>query len=124
MMPELPEVETLCCQLNAILPGKKVLAVEILDPRLGERKGDDLTGRKIEAVYRQGKCIRMEIGKRGRLSGMSPEKHQGKVKKMQMIHGRAASPDDRPSSLADRRDVLASVHAPGYDLFRWKAALD
>jgi formamidopyrimidine-DNA glycosylase len=87
MMPELPEVETLCRQLNAILPGKEVLAVEILDPRLGERKGDDLIGRKIEAVYRQGKCIRMEIGKRGRLSGMSPEKHRGKVKKMTMDKG-------------------------------------
>lgn len=87
MMPELPEVETLCRQLNAILPGKKVLAVEILDPRLGEREGEGLTGRKIEAVYRQGKCIRMEIGKRGRLSDMSPEKRRGKVKKIQMDKG-------------------------------------
>jgi formamidopyrimidine-DNA glycosylase len=87
MMPELPEVETLCRQLNAILPGKEVLAVEILDPRLGEREGDDLTGRKIKAVYRQGKCIRMKIGKRGRLSDMSPEKHRGKVKKMPMDKG-------------------------------------
>jgi formamidopyrimidine-DNA glycosylase len=80
MMPELPEVETLCRQLNAILPGKKILAVEILDPRLGEREGEGLTGRKIEAVHRQGKCIRLEIGKRGRLSVMSPEKRSGKVK--------------------------------------------
>jgi formamidopyrimidine-DNA glycosylase len=87
MMPELPEVETLCRQLNALLPGKKVLAVEILDPRLGEREGDELTGRKIEAVYRQGKCIRMEIGKRGRISDLSPEKHLGKVKDNRMDKG-------------------------------------
>lgn len=80
IMPELPEVETLCRQLNAILPGKKILAVEILDPRLGEREGGDLTGRKIEAVYRQGKCICMEIGKRGRFSDVSPEKLCGKAK--------------------------------------------
>ena len=87
MMPELPEVETLCRQLNAILPGKKVLAVEILDPRLGKREGEGLTGRKIEAVYRQGKCIRIEIGKRGRFSDMSPEKRRGKVTKLRMDKG-------------------------------------
>ena len=34
-MPELPEVETLCRQLNEILPGEEILAVEVLDPRLG-----------------------------------------------------------------------------------------
>ena len=72
-MPELPEVETLCRQLNAILPGEKVLAVEILDPRLGEGEGERLIGRKIAAVYRRGKSIRIEIGKRDRLSDMSPE---------------------------------------------------
>ena len=58
-MPELPEVETLCRQLNAILPGEKVLAVEILDPRLGEGEGERLIGRKIAAVYRRGKSIRI-----------------------------------------------------------------
>ncbi len=87
MMPELPEVETLCRQLNALLPGKKVLAVEILDPRLGERDIEGLTGRKISAVYRQGKSIRMEIGKSSRLSNMSPEKDRGKAEKKYIDKG-------------------------------------
>ena len=81
-MPELPEVETLCRQLNAILPGKKVLSVEILDPLLGEREGDELIGRKIEAVCRRGKCIRMEMGKMGRFSDRSAEGRQGKTEKI------------------------------------------
>ena len=47
-MPELPEVETLCRQLNEFLPGAKILAIDILDPRLGKREGEGLAGRKIE----------------------------------------------------------------------------
>lgn len=90
-MPELPEVETLCRQLNAILPGEKILAVEVLDPRLGKREGEGLAGRKIEAVYRQGKYIRIEIGKRGRFSDMSPEKRRGKVKKIPVDKGFTAA---------------------------------
>ena len=65
-MHELPEVETLCRQLSAILPGKKVLAVEFLDPLLGGRADEGLTGRKIRAVHRRGKCIRIEIEKESR----------------------------------------------------------
>jgi formamidopyrimidine-DNA glycosylase len=92
MMPELPEVETLCRQLNAILPGKKILTVQVLDPRLGNREGEGLAGRKIEAVYRQGKYIRIEIGKRGRFSDMyEPEKCRGKVKKIPMDKGFTAA---------------------------------
>ncbi len=87
-MPELPEVETLCRQLNEILPGEKILAVEILDPRLGMSEGEGLAGRKIESVYRQGKYIRIEMGKRGRHPGISePEKGRGKIKQK--------PPDDR-----------------------------
>ena len=41
-MPELPEVETLCRQLNEILPGEVILAVEVLDPRLGKSEGEGL----------------------------------------------------------------------------------
>ena len=82
-MPELPEVETLCRQLNAILPGKEVLAVEIRDPRLGKSDGEELTGCTIEAVYRRGKYICMEIGKRGRFPDISEsEKRSGKMKKI------------------------------------------
>ncbi|MBA4422096.1 MAG: formamidopyrimidine-DNA glycosylase [Syntrophus sp. (in: bacteria)] len=81
MMPELPEVETLCRQLNEILPGEKILAVEVLDPRLGTTEDEGLDGRKIERVYRQGKYIRIEMGKRSQDPGISgPEKGRGKIK--------------------------------------------
>lgn len=91
-MPELPEVETLCRQLNAILPGKKVLAVEIHDPRLGKSEGEELTGRIIETVYRRGKYICLEIGKRSRFSA-TPGNHDpsakrsGKVKNIPLDKG-------------------------------------
>ena len=58
-MPELPEVETLCRQMNTILPGKEILAVEVVDPRLG--KVPPLAGKRIVSVCRQGKCIRIEM---------------------------------------------------------------
>lgn len=87
-MPELPEVETLCRQLNEILPGEEILAVEVLDPLLGMAEGEGLAGRKIERVYRQGKYIRIEMGKGGQDPGISePEKGRGKSKQR--------PPDDR-----------------------------
>ena len=87
-MPELPEVETLCRQLNEILPGEEILAVEVLDPLLGMTEGEGLAGRKIERVYRQGKYIRIEMGKGDQHPGISePEKGRGKSKQR--------PPDDR-----------------------------
>ena len=80
-MPELPEVETLCRQLNGILPGEEILAVEVLDPRLGKSEGEGLVGRKIVRVYRRGKDIRIEMGKRGRDATLSkPEKDRAKIR--------------------------------------------
>jgi formamidopyrimidine-DNA glycosylase len=79
LMPELPEVETLCRQLKEILSGKEILAVEILDPRLGVSEGEGLAGRKIESVYRQGKYIRIEMGKRG-MDTVTFEKEKGREK--------------------------------------------
>jgi len=58
-MPELPEVETLCRQMNTILPGEKILAVEVVDPRLGNVP--PLAGKRIVSVERQGKYIRIEM---------------------------------------------------------------
>ena len=58
-MPELPEVETLCRQLNGILPGKRIRKVEILDLRLGKVEG--LTGNRIKTVFRRGKFIEIEM---------------------------------------------------------------
>jgi formamidopyrimidine-DNA glycosylase len=82
MMPELPEVETLCRQLNEILPGEKILAVEVLDPRLGMREGEGLDGRKIESIYRRGKYIRIVMGKRDQDPDIpEKQKRRGKIKK-------------------------------------------
>ncbi len=58
MMPELPEVETLCRQLNEILPGEEILAVDVLDSRLGQ--APDLAGKRIARIYRRGKYIQIE----------------------------------------------------------------
>lgn len=58
-MPELPEVETLCRQLNALLPGRRILAMALLDPLLGEVP--DLAGRIVEAVTRSGKWLQMRL---------------------------------------------------------------
>ena len=58
-MPELPEVETLCRQLNEILPCEAIIAVEVVDPRLG--KAPRLVGKRIASVYRRGKYIQIEM---------------------------------------------------------------
>ena len=67
-MPELPEVETLCRQLKTVLPGEKILRVEILDARLG--KIDGLVGRRVEAVKRRGKFLQICIS-----GGLTAELH-------------------------------------------------
>ena len=58
-MPELPEVETLCRQLNTVLPGEEILRIEILDSRLGKIEG--LVGMRVEAVTRSGKSIHIKM---------------------------------------------------------------
>jgi formamidopyrimidine-DNA glycosylase len=82
-MPELPEVETLCRQLNTVRPGKRILRIEVLDPRLGNtgrKRGDSailfpgsvpdgsgpgkiagLVGRRVAAVTRRGKSIHIQM---------------------------------------------------------------
>lgn len=56
-MPELPEVETLCRQLQKKIAGKKILSSEIYDSKLAHV--DDLQGRVIAAVKRSGKTVEM-----------------------------------------------------------------
>lgn len=58
-VPELPEVETLCRQLQKTLSGEKVLSVEVRDPRLGTVEG--LAGKRIISVSRRGKSIRIAL---------------------------------------------------------------
>jgi len=58
-MPELPEVETLCRQLNTVLPGITIRDVRVMDPRL---KDPGLcTGLVIRSVSRKGKHVRMVL---------------------------------------------------------------
>ena len=54
-MPELPEVETLCRQLQTKICGKEILATEIYDDKLAAIK--NVTGQKVTAVEREGKRI-------------------------------------------------------------------
>jgi formamidopyrimidine-DNA glycosylase len=61
-MPELPEVETIRCQLAPHLEGRTILDVEILDPRwtrpiAPEEVADQLRGARIEDVGRSGKYL-------------------------------------------------------------------
>jgi formamidopyrimidine-DNA glycosylase len=61
-MPELPEVETIRRQLAPLVQGRKLHAVEILDPRWSRplapaELSDALTGRRIEALGRRGKYL-------------------------------------------------------------------
>lgn len=58
-MPELPEVETLCRQLQKKIAGKKILAFEIYDSKLAHVK--NLRGKSITAVKRAGKTIEIML---------------------------------------------------------------
>jgi formamidopyrimidine-DNA glycosylase len=61
-MPELPEVETIRCQLAPLVEGRRVLRLEILDPRWSRPLApaeleQALTGRRIERLGRRGKYL-------------------------------------------------------------------
>ncbi|MCG6535473.1 MAG: bifunctional DNA-formamidopyrimidine glycosylase/DNA-(apurinic or apyrimidinic site) lyase [Syntrophales bacterium LBB04] len=58
-MPELPEVETLCRQLKDRISGARILAVKILDAKLGPL--ENLKGRTMLFPYRQGKGINIML---------------------------------------------------------------
>ncbi len=65
-MPELPEVETIRRQLAPLVEGRRLLRVEILDPRwsrpLAPRElADALTGRRVERLRRRGKYLLWEL---------------------------------------------------------------
>ena len=69
-MPELPEVETIRRQLAPALEGRRVLELEVLDPRWcepapPEALDDALRGRRIERLGRRGKylIVRFESGR-------------------------------------------------------------
>jgi formamidopyrimidine-DNA glycosylase len=54
-MPELPEVETLCRQLQETICGRKILESVVYDEKLAGIK--NLKGRKISSVERRGKTV-------------------------------------------------------------------
>jgi formamidopyrimidine-DNA glycosylase len=61
-MPELPEVETIRRQLGPLVVGRRLLAMEILDPRWTRPLAPDefaagLLGRRIESLGRRGKYL-------------------------------------------------------------------
>jgi formamidopyrimidine-DNA glycosylase len=56
-MPELPEVETLCRQVQKKIAGKKIIASEVYDSKLAHVQ--DMGGNTVVAVRRQGKTIEM-----------------------------------------------------------------
>ncbi len=61
-MPELPEVETIRRQLAPLVEGRRLLHVEILDPRWSRplaptELADALQGRRIERLDRRGKYL-------------------------------------------------------------------
>jgi formamidopyrimidine-DNA glycosylase len=67
-MPELPEVETVRCQLEAALSGAEFLAVESVEPTmLRDCSADEvvqgLPGRRIEAVERLGKFLIIRLSR-------------------------------------------------------------
>jgi formamidopyrimidine-DNA glycosylase len=61
-MPELPEVETIRGQLAPLVEGRRVRAIEVLDPRWSRPLAPEeleraLTGRRIERLGRRGKYL-------------------------------------------------------------------
>lgn len=61
-MPELPEVETIRRQLAALVQGRKLRRVQILDPRwcrplAPSEMSDALQGRTVERLWRRGKYL-------------------------------------------------------------------
>jgi formamidopyrimidine-DNA glycosylase len=56
-MPELPEVETLCRQLQTKICGRKILTAEIYDDKLAAL--NNVRGQKVTAVERESKRIVM-----------------------------------------------------------------
>jgi formamidopyrimidine-DNA glycosylase len=61
-MPELPEVETVCRQLEPELEGRRIESLEVLDPRWcrplpAEKLEASISGRKIESLGRRGKYL-------------------------------------------------------------------
>src|SRR5262249_50606943 len=65
-MPELPEVETVCRQLEPEIEGRRVERLEVYDERWSrpvppEQLGDAVSGRTIEGLGRRGKYLLLAL---------------------------------------------------------------
>lgn len=91
-MPELPEVEVLVRHLNTVLPGKKVLRVDVLRaksvrPTRPEELGHALSGASFQRVQRRGKyllfrCQRTKQGSRQEITVLG---HLGMTGRMYVV---------------------------------------
>lgn len=60
-MPELPEVETLKLGLQKYIKGKKIVAVDVIDPTLLSGDSKDIIGAKVNEIKRYAKGIVLEL---------------------------------------------------------------
>lgn len=67
-MPELPEVETLKLGLQKYIVGKKIIAVDVLDPKLLTGNPNDIIGAKIKDVKRYAKGLVIELDNRSAIA--------------------------------------------------------
>jgi formamidopyrimidine-DNA glycosylase len=121
-LPELPEVETIRRQLAPLVEGRRLLRVEILDPRWSrpltpEELADALVGRRVERLDRRGKYLlwrlsdEVFLAQHLRMTGAvlcepSPEPAHVRVRI------ELGAPSGRAESSAPRRAREAGAHPP------------
>jgi formamidopyrimidine-DNA glycosylase len=117
-LPELPEVETIRRQLAPLVEGRRLLRVEILDPRWSrplapDELADALRGRRVERLDRRGKyllwCLSDEVflAQHLRMTGAvlcepSPEPAHVRVRLELGAPSRTAAPRAPSSTAAPR----------------------
>lgn len=103
-MPELPEVETICRTLGPLIRGRRIAAVEVLEPRLRNPISRDfalhLQGRTVLDLERRGKYILVWL--EGEMAWIS---HLGMSGKLIYMN------DERPRERHDR--VIVSFEDAG-----------
>lgn len=95
-MPELPEVETLCRQLNTRIAGKKILATTVYDDKLtgigsvGGRMTESVSrcGKTIVLNLDDGKSIKIHLRMTGRLLWQESKKREPHTRwRMKLVNG-------------------------------------